>query len=48
MSLANIIDHTALKPHTQKADILKLIEEAKTYKFASVCVNPTWVELAAK
>lgn len=35
MSLANIIDHTALKPHTQKADILKLIEEAKTYKFAS-------------
>ncbi len=40
MSLANIIDHTALKPHTQKAEILTLIEEAKTYKFASVCVNP--------
>ncbi|MCY8252315.1 deoxyribose-phosphate aldolase, partial [Bacillus inaquosorum] len=48
MSLANIIDHTALKPHTQKAEILTLIEEAKTYKFASVCVNPTWVQLAAK
>ncbi|PNB52743.1 deoxyribose-phosphate aldolase, partial [Pseudomonas sp. GW456-E7] len=48
MSLANIIDHTALKPHTQKAEILQLIEEAKTYKFASVCVNPTWVQLAAK
>ncbi|MEC1606544.1 deoxyribose-phosphate aldolase [Bacillus halotolerans] len=48
MTLANKIDHTALKPHTQKADILKLIEEAKTYKFASVCVNPTWVHLAAK
>ncbi|MBU5247000.1 deoxyribose-phosphate aldolase [Bacillus halotolerans] len=48
MTLANKIDHTTLKPHTQKADILKLIEEAKTYKFASVCVNPTWVQLAAK
>ncbi|AKL86959.1 deoxyribose-phosphate aldolase [Bacillus atrophaeus] len=45
---ANLIDHTALKPHTQKADIVKLIEEAKKYQFASVCVNPTWVQLAAK
>ncbi|MDA1476888.1 deoxyribose-phosphate aldolase [Bacillus changyiensis] len=48
MTIANKIDHTALKPHTQKLDIQKLIEEAKTYQFASVCVNPTWVEFAAK
>ena len=48
MTIAKQIDHTALKPHTQKSDIKKLIEEAKTYQFASVCVNPTWVEFAAK
>ncbi|MCY9275214.1 deoxyribose-phosphate aldolase [Bacillus haynesii] len=48
MTIANLIDHTALKPHTQKSEIKKLIEEAKTYQFASVCVNPTWVEFAAK
>ncbi|MED2977850.1 deoxyribose-phosphate aldolase [Bacillus swezeyi] len=48
MAIANHIDHTALKPHTRKAEIKKLIEEAKTYQFASVCVNPTWVEFAAK
>ncbi|QHZ45025.1 deoxyribose-phosphate aldolase [Bacillus sp. NSP9.1] len=48
MEIAKIIDHTALKPHTQKGEIKKLIEEAKAYQFASVCVNPTWVEFAAK
>ncbi|MCB4935999.1 deoxyribose-phosphate aldolase [Streptococcus mutans] len=26
----------------------KLIREAKTYNFASVCINPTWVSYAAK
>ncbi|MED1127903.1 deoxyribose-phosphate aldolase [Bacillus paralicheniformis] len=48
MTIANLIDHTALKSHTQKSEIEKLIEEAKTHQFASVCVNPTWVEFAAK
>ena len=28
--------------------IEKLCEEAKTYTFASVCVNPTWVNVSAK
>lgn len=27
---------------------MQLLEETKTYQFASVCVNPTWVSLAAK
>ncbi|TWI56398.1 deoxyribose-phosphate aldolase [Halalkalibacter nanhaiisediminis] len=47
-SIANLIDHTALKPETTKEQILKLCAEAKEYKFASVCVNPTWVKLAAE
>lgn len=42
-----MIDHTALKPETTKAQIEALCAEAKEYKFASVCVNPTWVENAA-
>ena len=46
MNINKLIDHTALKPNTNKESILKLIAEAKTYDFASVCVNPCWVELA--
>lgn len=46
MNINKLIDHTALKPNTNKERILKLIAEAKTYDFASVCVNPCWVALA--
>ncbi|ACO84081.1 deoxyribose-phosphate aldolase [Clostridium botulinum] len=46
MKLSKYIDHTLLKPQATEKDILKLIEEAKTYDFASVCVNPSWVKLA--
>ncbi|WP_434296571.1 deoxyribose-phosphate aldolase [Clostridium sporogenes] len=48
MKLSKYIDHTLLKPQATEKDILKLIEEAKTYDFASVCVNPSWVKLAHK
>lgn len=48
MELAKKIDHTALKPETTKAQITQLCKEAKEYGFASVCVNPTWVKLAAE
>ncbi len=46
--LARMIDHTLLKANATEAEILKLAEEAKEYKFASVCVNPTWVQKAAE
>lgn len=48
MNLNKLIDHTALKPNTSKASILKLLNEAKEYDFASVCVNPCWITLAKK
>ncbi|AJD27287.1 deoxyribose-phosphate aldolase [Clostridium botulinum] len=48
MKLSKYIDHTLLKPQATEKDILKLIEEAKTYDFASVCVNPSWVKIAHK
>ena len=46
--LAKMIDHTILKPEADKASIEKLCKEALEYNFASVCINPTNVELAAK
>lgn len=47
MNIAKMIDHTALKPETTKEMIVKLCQEAKEYQFASVCVNPYWVQLSS-
>ncbi|OCS88521.1 deoxyribose-phosphate aldolase [Caryophanon tenue] len=44
---AAMIDHTLLKQDATKAQIEQICAEAKEYKFASVCVNPTWIETAA-
>ena len=44
---AGLIDHTLLKPEATDEDIKKLCREAAAYRFASVCVNPTWVRVAA-
>src|SRR5579864_4033698 len=46
-TIAALIDHTLLRPEATRADIVKLCREAREYKFASVCVNPYWVPLAA-
>lgn len=48
MNIAKMIDHTLLKADAQKDQIITICEEAKTYNFASVCVNPTWVKLASE
>lgn len=45
--VAGAIDHTLLKPDATAADIDKLCQEAAEWKFATVCVNPTWVARAA-
>ena len=47
-SVASMIDHTLLKPDATKQDIEELCREAAQFKFATVCVNPTWVALSAK
>ncbi len=44
---ASLVDHTLLKPEATEADIKKLCDEAAQFRFASVCVNPTWVRAAA-
>ncbi|MXQ53184.1 deoxyribose-phosphate aldolase [Shimazuella alba] len=43
---AQMIDHTLLKADASTANIQKLAEEAKQYRFASVCVNPNKVATA--
>lgn len=42
--VASLIDHTLLKPEASRSDIDRLCGEAREYGFATVCVNPTWVE----
>ena len=47
-AIAAMIDHTLLKATATQAQIEKLCAEAKEYLFASVCVNPANVALAAR
>jgi deoxyribose-phosphate aldolase len=46
-SVSSMIDHTLLKPDATRADIEKLCREAREFHFATVCVNPAWVAIAA-
>lgn len=45
--LAGTMDHTLLKADATREQVLKIVEEAKTYHFASVCINPYWVSTVA-
>jgi len=46
--VASMIDHTLLKPDATRQDIEALCREAAQFRFATVCVNPTWVALCAR
>lgn len=46
-NIASYIDHTLLKPESTESQVVQLCKEAAEFKFASVCVNPAWVEAAA-
>ncbi|KPJ23210.1 deoxyribose-phosphate aldolase [Streptococcus phocae subsp. phocae] len=48
MTINKYIDHTLLKADSVKSQFDQLLDEAKTYDFASVCVNPSWVAYAAE
>ena len=47
-AVASMIDHTLLKPDATRANIEELCREAAQFKFATVCVNPTWVALVSR
>ncbi len=46
-SIGKYIDHTILKPDATEDEVKRICDEAKTYRFASVCVNPSYIELVA-
>ncbi|QDP99346.1 deoxyribose-phosphate aldolase [Lysinibacillus fusiformis] len=48
LNYARMIDHTLLKAEATKEQIEKLCAEAKQFGFASVCVNPTWVNYSSE
>ncbi len=48
MNLASTIDHTLLRADATAADIQRLCDEAILHGFCSVCVNSSWVAVAAR
>ena len=46
--IAAMIDHTLLKAEATADDVRKLCEEARKHRFASVCVNTSWVPLCKR
>jgi deoxyribose-phosphate aldolase len=47
VTLAAMIDHTLLKPEATEAQVLGFCTDARSYRFASVCVNPVHAALVA-
>jgi deoxyribose-phosphate aldolase len=47
-TVAGLIDHTLLKADASQDQVAQLCYEARKFQFASVCVNPTHVKLAAQ
>ena len=47
-AMAQLIDHTLLKPEATPAQIVQLCSEAREYEFASVCLNPIYIPLAVR
>ena len=48
MELNKYIEHTLLKQDATKAEVTKLLDEAREYKFLGVCVNPVNVRFASE
>jgi deoxyribose-phosphate aldolase len=46
--IASLIDHTLLKGEAAPSHVERLCDEAQRYGFATVCVNPVYVALAAQ
>lgn len=47
VGMAKYIDHTYLKPEATTDDIRRICDEAKKYHTASVCVNPSYIQMVA-
>ncbi len=42
--MAHFIDHTLLRPDATRDQVYQLCDEAIQHTFASVCVNPVWIQ----
>ena len=47
-NLAALLDHTLLRPDCTEAQVVQLCQEARIHGFASACVPPCYVPLAAR
>jgi deoxyribose-phosphate aldolase len=47
LPLARYVDHTLLRPEATEGEVRRLIGEAAEHNFASVCIPPVYVPLAA-
>jgi deoxyribose-phosphate aldolase len=47
-TLTRYIDHTLLRPEATGAEVRRLVAEAAEHGFASVCIPPVYVSLAAE
>lgn len=48
LGIAKFIDQTNLKQDASEADIIKLVEEQRKYKFRSICIAPSFLQVARK
>ena len=48
LDIGNFIDQTNLKQDASDLDIIKLVEEQKKYKFRSICIAPSFLQVASK
>lgn len=47
-TFAEFIDHTLLKPDATDAAVKEVCRQAREYKFASVCINPSHIAMVAR
>jgi deoxyribose-phosphate aldolase len=47
-ALAGLMDHTLLRPQATRAEVERLADDAREWCFATICVNPAWIPVAAE
>lgn len=48
LGIAKFIDQTNLKQDASESDIIKIVEEQRKYKFRSICIAPSFLQVARK
>lgn len=46
LDIAKFLDQTNLKQDARETDIIKLVEEQRKYKFRSICIAPSFLQVA--